>query len=69
MITVVPSRTDRREQRFYDKEVYKLRHLVENAFLHLKGLRGIARRYAKNTENFLAVVQIRSIVLWAKSLT
>jgi len=33
----------------YDKELYKLQHLVENAFLHLKRGRGIATRYAKNT--------------------
>lgn len=33
---VVPSRKNRKEQREYDKDLYKLRHLVENAFLHLK---------------------------------
>jgi transposase len=49
----------------YDKELYRLRHLVENAFMHLKWWRGIATRYAKNTASFLAVVQIRCIVLWA----
>lgn len=31
----------------------KLRHLVENAFLHLKRWRGIATRYAKNSASFL----------------
>ena len=49
----------------YDKEIYKLRHLVENAFLHLKRWRGIATRYAKTTSSFLAAVQIRCIALWA----
>jgi transposase len=37
----------------------------ENAFLHLKGWRGIATRYAKNTASFLATVCIRCIALWA----
>lgn len=32
----IPPRKNRKEQRVYDKDIYKLRHLVENAFLHLK---------------------------------
>ena len=50
----------------YDKDIYKLRHLVENAFLHLKKWRGIATRYAKNVASFVAAVQIRCIALWVK---
>ncbi|TAJ76119.1 MAG: transposase, partial [Gallionellaceae bacterium] len=42
----IPPRKNRKEQRGYDKELYKLRHLAENAFLHLKQWRGIATRYA-----------------------
>ncbi len=62
---VIPPKKNRTAQRFYDKKLYKLRHLVENAFLHLKRWRGIATRYAKNTASFLAAVQIRCISLWA----
>jgi transposase len=65
MIAVIPPRKNRKDQREYDKEIYKKRHLVENAFLHLKRWRGIATRYAKNTTSFLAAVQIRCIALWA----
>lgn len=32
--------------RLYDKDLYKLRHLVENAFQHLKRWRGITTYYA-----------------------
>ncbi|MBQ3170680.1 MAG: IS5/IS1182 family transposase, partial [Mailhella sp.] len=39
---------------------------VENAFLKMKQWRGIATRYAKRTDSFLAAVQIRCISLWAK---
>lgn len=60
----IPPRKNRKEQRDYDKELYKLRHLVENAFLHLKRWRGIATRYAKTTASFLAAVHIRCIALW-----
>jgi transposase len=61
----IPPRKNRKEQRAYDKHLYKLRHLVENAFLHLKRWRGIATRYAKRSDSFLAAVQIRCLVLWA----
>ena len=36
----------------HDKELYKLRHFVENAFLNLKRGRGIAIRYAKSRAFF-----------------
>jgi len=65
MIAVIPPRKNRKTQRTYDKDLYKLRHLVENAFLHLKRWRGIATRYAKNISSFIAAVQIRCIALWA----
>ncbi len=68
MRVVIPPKKNRRVQRNYDKYLYKLRHLVENAFLHLKRWRGIATRYAKNTSSFLASVQICCIFLWAKVL-
>jgi transposase len=66
MIPVIPPKKNRKDQREYDAELYKLRHLVENAFLHLKCWRGIATRYAKNTASFLAAVHIRCIDLWSR---
>jgi transposase len=68
MQPVIPPRSNRRVQREYDKDIYKLRHLVENAFLHLKRWRGIATRYAKNSASFLAAVQIRCLAIWASIL-
>jgi transposase len=65
MSPVIPPKKNRKEQRDYDKELYKARHLIENAFLYLKQWRGIATRYAKNTASFLAAIHIRCIFLWA----
>ena len=64
MTVVIPPKKNRVEQRAYDEELYKKRHLVENAILYLKQWRGIATRYAKHTLSFVAAVQIRSLVLW-----
>ena len=68
IIAVIPPRKNRLEQREYDQYLYKLRHLVENAFLKLKQWRGIATRYSKHTNSFLAAVQIRCFMLWAEVL-
>jgi transposase len=64
MEVVIPPKRNRKVQRDFDSDLYKLRHLVENAFLHLKRWRGIATRYAKNTSSFLAATQIRCLALW-----
>ena len=40
MEPVIPPKKNRKEQRDYDKYLYKLRHLVENCFLSLKRWRG-----------------------------
>lgn len=68
MQVVIPPKKNRKEQRSYDHYLYKIRHLVENAFLHLKAWRGVATRYAKRTYSFLAIVQIRCLFLWLKLL-
>ena len=65
MQVIIPPKKNRKEQRDYDRYLYKLRHLVENAFLMLKRWRGIATRYAKNSASFLAAVHIRCIAIWA----
>jgi len=62
----IPPRKNRKVLRQYDEYLYRHRHLVENAFLHIKQWRGIATRYAKNLSSFLAAVQIRCLALWLK---
>ena len=59
MEPVIPPKKNRKEQRDYDKYLYKLRHLVENCFLILKHWRGFATRYAKTSYAFSAAVHVR----------
>ena len=66
MTPVIPPRKNRNEQREYDKHLYKLRHLVENAFLKLKRFRGIATRYTKTTSAFRGAVTLAAISQWVK---
>ena len=65
MEAVIPPKKNRKQQRQYDKYLYKLRHLVENCFLVLKRWRGIATRYAKTSDAFIAAVHVRCIAIWA----
>jgi len=68
MQVVIPPKRNRKVQREYDRDLYKLRHLVENAFLHLKRWRGIATRYAKHSASYLAALQIRCVAIWLNIL-
>ena len=53
MKVVIPPKKSRKKKREYDRYLYKARHLVENAFLHLKRWRGIATRMQKQAILFL----------------
>ena len=66
MQVVIPPKKNRIQPRDYDRYLYKLRHLVENAFLRLKQWRGIATRYPKRSDSFLAAIQFRCAFLWAQ---
>jgi len=64
----IPSRKNRKNPRGYDKHPYRQRHLVENAFAHIKQWRGIATRYARRlaffAASFAAAVNFRCLFLW-----
>ena len=47
-----------------DQGLYKLRHLVENAFARLKYFRGVATRYDKLKKNFISAVALACIFIW-----
>ena len=61
---VIPSKSNRNEQREINRETYKLRNLIERMFNKLKNWRRVATRYDKTAESFLAFVTIASIKLW-----
>ena len=68
---IPPPRSHRKEQRYYDRALYKLRHLVENSFLDFKpvGLGGCQDPIPlpKTLRSFLAICQIRALVIWTPS--
>lgn len=58
---VIPPRSNRNEERSYDKEAYKERNVVERFINVIKQCRRVATRYEKTARNFLAIVQLASI--------
>ncbi len=63
MEVIIPPKRTRKILRKYDKNMYKLRHIIENTFLKLKQWRGIATRYVKHLQSMVAAIQIRCIAL------
>jgi transposase len=61
---VIPPKSNRKDQRDYDKDLYKARHLVENFFLKLKQFRAIATRYDKTARNFLGAIFLTAAYIW-----
>jgi transposase len=61
---VIPPKANRKEQRAYDEEVYKWRHLIENFFQKLKQYRAIATRYDKRASAFLGGIYLAATVIW-----
>ena len=47
--------------------LYRYRNLVERFFNKLKQFRGIATRYDKNPDNFLAAIKLASARIWIRS--
>ena len=65
-IAVIPPKSNRKEQRHYDKHIYKERHLIEVLFNKLKQHRRIATRYDKTAASYLGFVYLAAALLWLK---
>ncbi len=61
---VIPPKSNRKDRRFYDKDLYKARSLIENFFCKLKQFRAIATRYDKTAQNFLAAIHLVAAAIW-----
>jgi transposase len=57
-IAVIPPKRNRKQQREYDKTLYKQRNRIERCFSRLKHFRRFATRYEKLKTNFKALVAL-----------
>ena len=64
-VPVIPGRRNRKRIIRYDKDRYRDRHLIENAFCRLKDFRRVATRYDKLAANFLSGVALATaLAFW-----
>jgi transposase len=48
----------------FDKQLYRLRNIVERLFNWLKQFRRVATRYEKRAHNYKAILSLAAILLW-----
>ena len=64
-IPVIPPRKNRKEQREYDRELYKRRNVIERAINKLKDYRRIATRYDRKAIYYLSFLHLAAAVTWS----
>ena len=62
--TVIPPRSMRKNPRFYDKDLYKHRNIIERMFNKMKQFRRVATRYDKLDISYISFVLFSGICLW-----
>ncbi len=64
----IPPRTIRKGSFAFSSWVYRQRNLVERFFNQIKQFRGLATRYDRKPENFLAALQLAAIRIWLAAI-
>src|SRR5919112_1633101 len=62
----IPPKSNRKGSFVFSAFVYRYRNLVERFFNKLKQFRGVATRYDKNPDNFLAAIKLVSARIWIR---
>lgn len=64
-VPVIPGRRNRKRPIRYDKQRYRSRHLIENAFCRIKDFRRVAARYDKLAAHLLSGVALAiALAFW-----
>jgi len=64
--STIPYRSNRKEQKAYDKGLYKERNIIERFFARIKQFRKIATRYDKTMTNFMAGLHVIGTLIWLR---
>jgi transposase len=63
----IPSRSNRKQRFAFSGWLYRQRNLVERFFNRIKPFHGIATRYKKCPENYLAAVKLTCARIWCQA--
>ena len=64
----IPSRSNRKQRFAFSGWLYRQRNLVERFFNRIKQMRGLATRYNRLPENYLAAFKLAIARIWIKTL-
>ena len=64
----IPPKANRKGTFAFSRWVYRQRNLVERFFNRIKQFRGIATRYDKRPENYMAALKLIAARIWCLSL-
>jgi transposase len=63
----IPAKRNRKKSFAFSPFLYRYRNLIERFFGKLKHARGLATRYDKRADNFLAAIMLFSTRLWIRA--
>jgi len=63
----IPAKASRKQSFPFSSFLYRYRNLVERFFGKLKNARGLATRYDKRADNFLAAIKLFAARIWINS--
>ena len=64
-IDVIPSKSNRKIPKEFNKDMYCQRNKIKRFFCHLKAsFHRIATRYEHTSANFIAMIKLASVRLW-----
>ena len=64
----IPPRSIRKGSFAFSTWVYRQRNLVERFFNRIKQFRGLATRYDRNPENYLAAIKLAAVRIWLAAI-
>lgn len=62
----IPPKSNRKNPRSYDKDLYEYRHIIECFFSKLKHFRRIFSRYDKSSKSYLSFLHFVGVFIWIR---
>ncbi|OCJ51697.1 transposase, partial [Agrobacterium tumefaciens] len=63
----IPAKANRKQTFSFSRWVYRQRNLVERFFNRIKQMRGLATRYDRRADNYLAALKLAATRIWIAS--
>lgn len=64
IVACIPPKANRKVQYYYDKQLYRQRHKIENLFGRIKDWRRVATRYDRCAHTFMSAISIAATVCY-----